>query len=433
MSAVPAGSLARLLLTYARLVEGGRLQRRRQQSVRPARKEKGRLVPAGRPAEEAWKARVERVRQLELREGVTSPAMGGEAVGRTVRRRQRAVGLQGGWNADNTDACCSGRNSGGGGNDGAAGSGVGGGSDRNGVDGGGCDWGCEDCSGDCAGDGGGDVSADVCGDGEGGGVEGGSGGEVGFGGEAERGSGKVHGGEGGEGALRGTQRSGMYVRAFAGWDAGGRELPHRRLVSEEGLVRPRALRAVPLATRAAFGSGTHYGSTGRGAEAELSEPAAWAGRVRRLELPRLCSEERGNRREEGGDSPASRVERGAGGGVAWVRAGLRVVCASALRTAAERLGVNRAGAPVLAAAAQGQHELEEDKAIDLHRASPDGAGTTGGEQDSARDGTVKAAEDDLGSSKSEMSDIDVRSRQERESGGFFRGVRARVRSAFGDG
>ena len=99
----------------------------------------------------------------------------------------------------------------------------------------------------------------------------------------------------------------------------------------------------------------------------------------------------------------------------------------------ERLGVNRAGAPVLAAAAQGQHELEEDKAIDLHRASPDGAGTTGGEQDSARGGTVKAAEDDLGSSKSEMSDIDVRSRQERESGGFFRGVRARVRSAFGDG
>ena len=139
-------------------------------------------------------------------------------------------------------------------------------------------------------------------------------------------------------------------------------------------------------------------------------------------------------REEGGDSPASiRVERGAGGGVARVRTGLRVVWALAWRTATERLGVNRAGAPVLAAAAQGQHELEEDQAIDLHRASPDVAGTTGGEQDSARDGSVKAAEDDLGSSKSEMSDIDVRSRQERESGGFFRGVRARVRSAFGDG
>ena len=61
------------------------------------------------------------------------------------------------------------------------------------------------------------------------------------------------------------------------------------------------------------------------------------------------------------------------------------------------------------------------------------AGTTGGEQDSARDGSVIAAEDDLGSSKSEMSDIDVRSRQERESRGFLRGVRARVRSAFGDG
>ena len=66
-------------------------------------------------------------------------------------------------------------------------------------------------------------------------------------------------------------------------------------------------------------------------------------------------------------------------------------------------------------------------------ASPDVAGTTGGEQNSARDGSVKAAEDDLGSSKSEMSDIDVRSRQERKSGGFFRGLRARVRSAFGDG
>ena len=112
---------------------------------------------------------------------------------------------------------------------------------------------------------------------------------------------------------------------------------------------------------------------------------------------------------------------------------MRVVWASALRTAAERLRVNRAGAPVLAAAAQGQHELEEDQAIDLHRASPDVAGTTGGEQNSARDGSVKAAEDDLGSSKSEMSDIDVRSRQERESRGFLRGVRARVRSAFGDG
>ena len=57
--------------------------------------------------------------------------------------------------------------------------------------------------------------------------------------------------------------------------------------------------------------------------------------------------------------------------------------------------MNRAGAPVLAAAAQGQHELEEDQ--------------------------------------SEMSDIDVRSRQERDSRGFLRGVRARVRSAFGDG
>ena len=59
--------------------------------------------------------------------------------------------------------------------------------------------------------------------------------------------------------------------------------------------------------------------------------------------------------------------------------------------------------------------------------------TTGGEQNSARDGSVKAAEDDLGSSKSEMSDINVQSRQERETGGFFRGVRARVRSAFGYG
>ena len=117
---------------------------------------------------------------------------------------------------------------------------------------------------------------------------------------------------------------------------------------------------------------------------------------------------------------------GAGGVARGVGVGIEDGCGTTGRE-------SRAGAPVLAAAAQGQHELEEDKAIDLHRASPDGAGTTGGEQDSARDGSVKAAEDDLGSSKSEMSDIDVRSRQERESRGFLRGVRARVRSAFGDG
>ena len=78
--------------------------------------------------------------------------------------------------------------------------------------------------------------------------------------------------------------------------------------------------------------------------------------------------------------------------------------------------------------------LEEDKAINLHRASPDGAGTTGGEQDSARDGTVKAAEDDLGSSKSEMSDIDVDGVAKRGNPGDFFGECGRafgLRSATG--
>ena len=35
-----------------------------------------------------------------LREGVTAPAMGGEVMGRDVRRRERAVGLHGGWGDD---------------------------------------------------------------------------------------------------------------------------------------------------------------------------------------------------------------------------------------------------------------------------------------------------------------------------------------------
>ena len=50
-------------------------------------------------------------------------------------------------------------------------------------------------------------------------------------------------------SLRGDGARGGEVWAFAGWDAQGRELPYRRLRSEEGLVRPRALRASAWAGR----------------------------------------------------------------------------------------------------------------------------------------------------------------------------------------
>ena len=51
------------------------------------------------------------------------------------------------------------------------------------------------------------------------------------------------------GDLRSAGTRSGEVWAFAGWDAQGRELPYRRLRSEEGLVRPRALRASAWAGR----------------------------------------------------------------------------------------------------------------------------------------------------------------------------------------
>ena len=69
-SAVPAGSLARLLLTYARLVEGGRLRKRRRECERRWTEQRdGRSLSVGPPAYEDKKAREERFRRLEEREG----------------------------------------------------------------------------------------------------------------------------------------------------------------------------------------------------------------------------------------------------------------------------------------------------------------------------------------------------------------------------
>ena len=57
-SAVPAGSLARLLLTYARLVEGGRLRKRRRENDRRWTEQKdGHTLSVGPPAYEDKKAR----------------------------------------------------------------------------------------------------------------------------------------------------------------------------------------------------------------------------------------------------------------------------------------------------------------------------------------------------------------------------------------
>ena len=95
-SAVPAGTQARLLLTYARLVEGGRLLGRRRVSWPEHKVSKGRkaaTVPAGFPAQRDLWQRIERARLLELEEGVRGPVVYREPNARTQRRQARAVAL----------------------------------------------------------------------------------------------------------------------------------------------------------------------------------------------------------------------------------------------------------------------------------------------------------------------------------------------------
>ena len=96
-SAVPAGTQARLLLTYARLVEGGRLLGRRRVSWPEHKVGKGRkaaTVPKGYPAQRDLWQRIERARLLELEEGVRGPVVYREPNARTQRRQARAVALQ---------------------------------------------------------------------------------------------------------------------------------------------------------------------------------------------------------------------------------------------------------------------------------------------------------------------------------------------------
>ena len=200
-------------------------------------------------------------------------------------------------------------------------------------------------------------------------------------------------------------------------------------------MRPRALRA-RAAWAMAVGRGTHE-NAGHGVWAAPAAPLAWAGRARRLELPRLRTEEQGGQGVDGDPTAGSGTAERA----ARVRARLRVAWASAMRAAAERVGVTRGGAPVQAEASRGQHELEEDHAIDLDAAFPDlacaaqeWAGTTCGARESVRSsGSMEAAGDHLRSSESTTTtDIDV-SRARRKFGGLMGRLRARVRAAFGDG
>ena len=92
-SAVPAGTQARLLLTYIRLVEGGRLRRRRWE-FRPEHRvgvgRKAFVMTAGYPARQDLLARIERVRLLELEEGVRRPVEDYGPDARASRRRGRA-------------------------------------------------------------------------------------------------------------------------------------------------------------------------------------------------------------------------------------------------------------------------------------------------------------------------------------------------------
>ena len=92
-SAVPAGTQARLLLTYIRLVEGGRLRRRRWEFRPEHRVGVGReafVMTAGYPARQDLLARIERVRLLELEEGIRRPVEDHGPDARASRRRVRA-------------------------------------------------------------------------------------------------------------------------------------------------------------------------------------------------------------------------------------------------------------------------------------------------------------------------------------------------------
>ena len=92
-SAVPAGTQARLLLTYIRLVEGGRLRRRRWEFRPEHRVGVGReasVMTAGHPARQDLLARIERVRLLELEEGIRRPVEDHGPDERASRRRVRA-------------------------------------------------------------------------------------------------------------------------------------------------------------------------------------------------------------------------------------------------------------------------------------------------------------------------------------------------------
>ena len=91
-SAVPAGTQARLLLTYIRLVEGGRLRRRRLEFWPKHRVGVGRkafVMTAGYPARQDLLGRIERVRLLEFEEGVRRLVEDYGPDARASRRRGR--------------------------------------------------------------------------------------------------------------------------------------------------------------------------------------------------------------------------------------------------------------------------------------------------------------------------------------------------------
>ena len=93
-SAVPAGTRARLLLTYTRLVMGGRLRARRWE-LWPERKvgtgRNARVLEAGYPAQLDLEGRITRASELELAEGLREPVVSGEPDERTRRRQGRAM------------------------------------------------------------------------------------------------------------------------------------------------------------------------------------------------------------------------------------------------------------------------------------------------------------------------------------------------------
>jgi hypothetical protein len=198
-------------------------------------------------------------------------------------------------------------------------------------------------------------------------------------------------------------------------------------LSQSGVVRPRALRASAWAA----GAVAAHARDVRGVE---MAGAPGVGGARRLDLPGLRA---GKSDATGGHSGARAVaECGGAARAAQLGARLRAACVHAVQEGRGWLRWGRAGAPAVAGPAGGQVELAEDLAARVQAAdAPAGAseGCEGGVVGSGAAGRGAGA----GEGEGDLSVIGTSGRgylcKFGGKGSVSRGLRARVRAAFGDG